>query len=96
MSSLPRLVMFLVWLRVEGVRAALQAGARSREKLAPRCPSEENSVSSSSQPLISVPDAVPRMLTAANSLDTVACLRYLVAPLHVRTAHRLFCNGFPN
>lgn len=78
------------------VRAALQKGARCHGKLAPLWAPEVESVSYSSQPLINVPDIVPRVLMEINSLDGDANLWYPMVLLHVHTVNRIFLNCFPN
>ena len=79
------------------VRAALQKGARCHSKLASLGVPTVESVSCSSQPLISVPDIVPKVLIEINSLDTGdAHLWYPMVLLHIRTVNRIFLNCFPN
>lgn len=85
-----------VVLSLADVRAALQKGARCHGKLAPLCDSVVESASCSSQPLISVPDTVPRVLIEINSLDTEAHLWCPMVLSHVRTANRIFLNCFPS
>lgn len=69
---------------------------RCHGKLAPLRASAMESMSCSFQPLISVPDIVPRVLIEINSLDTEAHLWCPVVLSHVRTAHRIFLNCFPS
>lgn len=82
----------LVWPMSE--RPAVQKGAGCHGKLPPLSASQVESVSCSFQPLISVPDIVPRVLIELNSLDTGAHLRCPVVLSHVHTV-RIFLNCFP-
>lgn len=87
---------FNVILSLADGTAALQKGARCHGKPAPLCASTVESVSWSFQPLISVPDIVPRLLIEINSLDTEAHLWRPVVLLHIHAANRIFLNCVPS
>ena len=84
-----------VVLSLANIRAALQKGARCHGKLAPLCVSAMESVSCSFQPLISVPDIVPRVLIEINSLDTDAHLWCPMVLLHVHKLTESSSTVFP-